>query len=53
MFFAANNSQMIADVLAKSAVSLSFPKIVQAITGLTSAKTSRKSRFAFGPFWQG
>jgi pilus assembly protein CpaE len=50
---AANNSQMIADVSAKSAVSLSFPKIVQAITGLTSAKTSRKSRFAFGPLWRG
>jgi pilus assembly protein CpaE len=42
---AANSSRMIADVAAKSAVSLSFPKIVQAITGFTSP--SRKSRFAF------
>jgi pilus assembly protein CpaE len=50
---AANNSQMIADVSAKSAVSLSFPKIVQAIAGLTSAKTSQKSRFAFGSLWRG
>jgi pilus assembly protein CpaE len=50
---AANNGQMIADVSAKSTVSMSFPKIVQAIIGLTSAKTSRKSRFAFGPLWRG
>ena len=50
---AANNSQMIADVSAKSAVSLSFPKIVQAITGLTGAKNGRKSRFAFAPLWRG
>jgi pilus assembly protein CpaE len=49
---AANNSQMIADVSAKSAVSLSFPKIVQAITGLTSAKPNGKSRFAFGSLWR-
>jgi pilus assembly protein CpaE len=42
---AANSSRMIADVAAKSAVSLCFPKIVQAITGFTSP--SRKSRFAF------
>ena len=40
---AANSSQMIADIAAKSAVSRSFPKIVQAITGFTTAKT--KSRF--------
>jgi pilus assembly protein CpaE len=50
---AANNGQMIADVSAKSTVSMSFPKIVQAIIGLASAKTSRKSRFAFGPLWRG
>jgi pilus assembly protein CpaE len=50
---AANNSRMIADVSAKSVVSLSFPKIAQAITGFTSAKPSRKSRFAFGPLWRG
>jgi pilus assembly protein CpaE len=50
---AANNGHMIADVSAKSAVAMSFPKIVQAISGLTSAKPSRKNRFAFGPLWGG
>jgi pilus assembly protein CpaE len=50
---AANNSQMIADVAAKSAVALSLAKIVQTITGLTSAKTSQKSRIAFAPLWRG
>ncbi len=49
---AALNSRMIADVSAKSAVSLSFAKIAQAIAGLTSDKTSRKGRFAFGSLWR-
>jgi pilus assembly protein CpaE len=50
---AASNCQMIADVSPKSTVSLSFPKIVQAVTGLTSGKAGRKGRFAFGSLWQG
>jgi len=49
---AASHGQMIADVAAKSVVSLSFPKIVQSLVGLTNAKTSRKSRFAFRPPWR-
>jgi len=48
---AANSSQMVADISAKSAVSMSFPKIVQAITGFKSP--SRKSRFPFGSLRRG
>jgi pilus assembly protein CpaE len=47
---AANTSKMIADVAAKSAVSLSFAKIAHAIAGITSPKTSRKGRFSL---WRG
>jgi pilus assembly protein CpaE len=47
---AANNSKMIVDVAAKSAVALSFPKIVQVVTGLTSPNAGRKGLFALGRF---
>ena len=50
---AASNGQMIADVSAKSALAMSFSKIVQAVSGIKGAKTSPKSRFGFRPLWGG
>jgi pilus assembly protein CpaE len=44
---AANNGQMIADVSGNSALAMSFPKIVQAVSGIKGAKISPKSRFGF------
>jgi pilus assembly protein CpaE len=47
---AASKGQMIADVSAKSAISMGFPKIVQALMGYAPAtKPSRKGLFPFGP----
>jgi len=44
---AANKGQMIGDVSAKSAISMGFPKIVQALMGVASAKPSPKGLFPF------
>ena len=49
---AANNGQMIADVSARSALSKSFAKIAQTITGHTSANSSRTGKFAFSRLWR-
>ena len=49
---AANNGQMIADISARSAVSKSFAKIAQTITGHTSARKSRTGKFAFSRLWR-
>jgi pilus assembly protein CpaE len=49
---AANNGQMIADVSARSALSKSFAKIAQTITGHASANDSQTGRFAFSRLWR-
>jgi pilus assembly protein CpaE len=49
---AINNGQVIADLSAKSPLAASFPKIAEAVTGLSAATKNRK-RFAFGSLWRG
>ena len=49
---AANGGQMIADVSARSAVSKSFAKIAQTITGHTSVRKSQTGKFAFSRLWR-